>query len=97
MDSSVIFRPRGKYVFRDIAGECILVPVRAGVRELDSLFTLNETGALIWKTLEIGASLKDIVKAVMEGFEIDRVQAENETSEFLNILTERGLVEKNPS
>ena len=40
MDMDTVLMPNGEYVFRNIGDETILVPVRAGVSELDSLFTL---------------------------------------------------------
>ena len=39
-------------VFRDIEGEMILVPIRRRTADLESIYTLNETGARIWELLD---------------------------------------------
>ena len=92
MDMDTVFIPNGDYVFRKIGNETILVPVRAGVSELDSLFTLNEVGAVVWSGVEARSSVQEIVTAVLAEFEIDRSAAEGDVLEFLNALFERNLI-----
>ena len=84
--------PNGDYVFRNIGDETILVPVRAGVSELDSLFTLNEVGAVVWKAVEARSSVQDIVTAVLSEFEIEQAAAEGDVLEFLSSLLDRELI-----
>lgn len=93
MDMDSVLKPRGKFVFRDIAGESILVPVRGGVSEMDSIFTLNETGAMIWKGIEAGRPVGKIVQTLQTDFEIETSEAEREVREFLDLLIERRLIE----
>ncbi len=93
MDPSTVFRPRGEYVAREIGGEMILVPVRSGVAELDSIFTLNEVGAVIWEGVVRGNTLEEIVAAVVTGFEVDEEPAFRDAVEFLESLRENGVVE----
>ena len=92
MNLETAFSPNGEYVFRDIGGESILVPVRAGVSELDSLFSLNEVGAVVWKKVEAGSSLREIVAAVQTEFEVDSATAKHDVFEFLNVLAKRDLI-----
>jgi hypothetical protein len=39
-------------VFRQIAGEAILVPICTRVEEADSIYTLNEVAARIWELVD---------------------------------------------
>ncbi|MBZ5689562.1 MAG: PqqD family protein [Acidobacteriia bacterium] len=39
-------------VARVVAGETLIVPVRARVGDLASIYSFNGTGSLIWKLLE---------------------------------------------
>ena len=45
---SCIYSKSESVVFREIGEECILVPIRQGVGDLDSIYTLNRTAARIW-------------------------------------------------
>ncbi|MCD4750155.1 MAG: PqqD family protein [Thermoanaerobaculales bacterium] len=92
MDLDTVLMPNGDFVFRDIGGETILVPVRAGVSELDSLFALNEVGAVVWKGVEARSSVQEIVSVVRAEFEIEPAVAEKDVLEFLDVLVERNLI-----
>ena len=43
-------------VARVVAGETLIVPVRAKVGDLASIYSFNGTGSLIWKLLEVAAN-----------------------------------------
>lgn len=48
-------------VAREIEGEIIIVPLVAGIGDLeDELFTLNETGKAIWDKLDGRRSLEEV-------------------------------------
>jgi hypothetical protein len=92
VDMDTVLMPNGDYVFRNIGDETILVPVRAGVSELDSLFTFNEVGAVVWRAVEARSSVQDIVTAVLSEFEIEQAAAEGDVVEFLTSLLDRDLI-----
>jgi hypothetical protein len=49
-------------VAREIEGEIIIVPLVAGIGDLeDELFTLNATGKAIWDRLDGRRSLNDVI------------------------------------
>lgn len=89
-----VLAPNGNFVFREIGDETILVPVRAGVSEMDSLFTFNEVGTVIWKGVENRSSVREIVSAVRAEFEIEPGPAERDVVEFLEVLVERNLIQR---
>jgi len=93
MDRRAVFQPKGKYVVREIGGETILVPVRSGVAELDSVFTLNQVGSVIWSNLSGGRNYEEIVEAVISHFDVSEETALSDSEEFLAALLERGLIE----
>jgi hypothetical protein len=93
MNFDTVVKPNGDFVFRDIGGESILVPVKAGVSELDSLFALNEVGAVVWRSVEARMSVQEIVGAVQEEFEVEQAAAEKDVLEFLDVLVKRDLVQ----
>ena len=57
-----IFKVSDDVVAREIEGEIIIVPLVAGIADLeDELFTLNATGKAIWDKLDGQRRLQDIV------------------------------------
>jgi coenzyme PQQ biosynthesis protein PqqD len=57
-----VYAPSEDIVARDIEGEIVIVPLVAGIGDLeDELFTLNETGKAIWDRLDGRRSLNQII------------------------------------
>ena len=92
MNLDTVLMPNGDFVFRNIGGETILVPVSAGVSEMDSLFTLNEVGTVVWKAVEARSSVQEIVSAILDEFEIEPSAAQDDVLEFLDVLIKRDLI-----
>jgi hypothetical protein len=82
----------GEFVTRAIAGELIVVPITAGVGDLDSIYTLNEVGAAIWELIDGTTTVEGIVSAVAREFEVDTDQAKADVLEFVTSLAEAGLI-----
>jgi Coenzyme PQQ synthesis protein D (PqqD) len=78
---------------RVLAGETLIVPVRAKVGDLASIYKFNSTGTLIWKLLEISQTLEDLSAAVARHYEVEAAQAERDVAGFLNEMRSVGLVE----
>ena len=83
---------RGEFVTREVAGETLVVPIRAGVGDLDAIYTVNEVGAAIWRLIDGRRTVDDIALEVVRAFEVEPEQARRDVEEFLGILAEAGLV-----
>lgn len=73
-------------VFRKIGDECILVPVRQGAGDLESIYTLNETAARIWEMLDGPAKGIDIRDRILEEFDVTPQEAEEDLVFYLQEL-----------
>jgi hypothetical protein len=82
----------GEFVTRAVAGETIVVPITAGVGDLDSIYTLNEVGATIWELIDGTTTVEQIVSAVTRGFEVGTDQARADVLEFVTSLADAGLI-----
>lgn len=82
---------RAGLVTRRIAGETIIVPVRGGVGDLDGIFTLNETGTLLWDRLQGIVSEDALAKAMADEYDVGLDQASGDVREFLESLVGLGL------
>ena len=80
-------------VARVISGETLIVPVRAKVGDLASIYTFNATGSLIWKLLETPKTLAALASAVALQYEVDLAQARSDVEKFVEEMKAAGLVE----
>jgi len=76
-----------------VAGETLIVPVRAKVGDLASIYSFNGTGSLIWKMLESGKTVTELAAAVVCEYEVDPAQAERDVETFVGEMKAVGLVE----
>jgi hypothetical protein len=57
------------YIFRKVVEEFILVPTHQNVADMDSIYTLNEVGAVIWEHLEQPRTQAELQAAMLEAYE----------------------------
>ena len=80
-------------VARVVAGETLIVPVRAKVGDLASIYSFNGTGTLIWKLLESPKTVGELASAVATEYEVELELAERDVTEFVGEMKAVGLVE----
>jgi len=80
-------------VARVVAGETLIVPIRAKVGDLASIYSFNGTGSLIWKLLESPKRLSELASAVAHDYEVELAQAEHDVAGFVDEMKAVGLVE----
>jgi len=80
-------------VARVVAGETLIVPIRAKVGDLASIYSFNGTGSLIWKLLESPKTVAQLAAAVAQAYEVELAQAERDVTNFVNEMKSVGLVE----
>ena len=80
-------------VSRVVAGETLIVPVRAKVGDLASIYSFNGTGSLIWKLLESPRTVQQLAAEVAQQYEVDPVQAERDVTDFVGEMKAVGLVD----
>jgi len=80
-------------VARVVAGETLIVPIRAKVGDLASIYSFNATGSLIWKLLESPKTVAQLATAVAQVYEVELAQAERDVTNFVSEMKSVGLVE----
>src|ERR1700676_597467 len=81
-------------VSRVIAGETLVVPVCAGVGDMEAIYTFNGVGGQLWHSLEQSQTEEDLVALVMQQFDVAAEVAEVDVRSFLGDLKEIGLVKQ---
>ena len=82
------------FVYRQIVEEMVLVAIRQNIAELDSIYTLNELGAFIWKQLEDPRSNLELEKAILAEFDVDDEVVRTDLASFIQDLEQIGAIEK---
>lgn len=89
-----VYKRKGSIVVREIAGETMLVPIKGNLADMQKIFALDDVSALIWSLLDGTNGLAELVKEVVEAFDVTEDIATPETRAFLAELCEAGLVEQ---
>jgi len=80
-------------VSRQIEGELIIVPVRRGVGDMNSLYTLNPVGSVLWNFMAEEHSLTEMVQCVCNEFDVTAAQAKSDIESFLESLLQENLIQ----
>lgn len=81
------------FVLRQIVGSWVVLPLGAATVDFDGMLTLNDSGALLWKRLEQGATRDDLADALTAEYDVSREQALVDVDEFYSILVRAGCAE----
>jgi hypothetical protein len=87
---SDVFARSDRIVGRRIAGEYVLVPLVGRGADADFIYTLNRVAAAMWESLDGKATGEDVVRLVVERFEVDSVQAGRD---FLDLMEKLESIE----
>jgi len=93
VDLNRVYMPSEDVVARVIENEIIIVPLVAGIGDMeDEIYTLNETGRAIWEKLAGKKKLKDVVIELAAEFNSPLQEIENDVIGFVQELTKRRML-----
>jgi hypothetical protein len=81
-----------RVVSRVIADETLVVPIRGGVGDLDSIFSFNPLGSDLWTLLEKASSLEEMTSWITEHYDVTQERALADIQDFVDELMGAGLV-----
>ena len=79
-------------VYREIAGEAILVPIRRNVADMESVYTLDSVGADIWKLIDGDRTLPDILDVLLGEYDVEADVLSRDLDEFIEQLESVGAI-----
>lgn len=85
------------FVLREIAGEYIIIPTGKTALEFNGLITVNEIGMELWKILQNEVTFDDLLKGIMEEYDVDEEVAKEDIQDFLDKLIDGGILTKDDS
>jgi hypothetical protein len=88
-----VYAPSEDIVARSIEGELIIVPLVAGIGDLeDELYSLNETGKAVWDRLDGKKSLKEVLAELSAEFEAPAREIEKDLIGLVDELVRRRIL-----
>ncbi|OPZ44158.1 MAG: Coenzyme PQQ synthesis protein D [Euryarchaeota archaeon ADurb.BinA087] len=93
LDMDARYIPSGNIVAREIEGELIIVPLVSGIGDIDDeLFSVNETGKVIWDRLDGKTSLTQVVQLLADQYSVSRQEMEQDVRGFVGELLKRKMI-----
>lgn len=85
-------RVKKDFILREIAGDYIIIPTGKTALEFNGLITVNEVGASLWNMLQKEVTLDDLVKGILDEYDVEESVAREDIQEFLDVLAEGGIL-----
>ena len=70
-------------VTRKTGNEYVLVPIANNIADMNSVYTLNETGAFIWEQTDGKKNVGELIIALTEEYDIDYENASKDVFSFI--------------
>ncbi len=90
--STQTYQLKCKLVLRSIAGETIAVPVGENAGRLHGMISLTSSGGVLLERLQQECSYEELVQAILDKYEVEKEQAEDDINRFLCKLKELDLI-----
>ncbi|MBQ2642506.1 MAG: PqqD family protein [Eubacterium sp.] len=81
------------FILKDLGGQMVVVAVGNATQTLNGMIKLNDSGVVLWKKLESGATEDELKDALMEKYEISEETAKEDVAAFVNSLKGPGIIE----
>ena len=82
------------FVLRNVAGYNVVVPIGEAALDFNGMINLNESGAILWSMLEKDVAEEDMVKALLEEYEITEEIARTDVFAFIKKMREASLIDE---
>ena len=88
-------KAKSGFVLRNVVDEYILMPTGDNIGQFNGSVLLNEVSAFIWEKLQNPTSKEELLKAILDEFEVDRATASADLDALLETLRGYGVIEEN--
>ena len=81
-------------VTRKTGKEYVLVPVANNIADMNSVYTLNETGAFIWDLIDGKRNIEEIISLLTEEYDINEQSASEDVISLINNMSNYLIINK---
>ncbi len=86
------YRVKDGFTIRTIGVQNMAVPTGKMTSEIHGMIALSESGVLLWKALENGATIDELADILTDNYEVDREQAIEDIKRFIEGLIKQGAI-----
>ena len=79
-------------VYREIAGEAILVPIRRNLADMESVYTLDGVAADIWELIDGERTVADMLDMLLDEYDVSAEILSRDLNEFIEQLESAGAI-----
>lgn len=80
------------FMLRNIAGEYIIVATGESSKDFNGMISVNEVAAFIWDNINSSKDEEEIVKKVLDEFDVDEHTARVDVYGFISELIKVGMI-----
>lgn len=81
------------YLLRTVAGKNIVVSIGNDVN-FNGMLTLNDTGVFFWNLMQNETTKEEILRAVLEEYDVSEKEASRDIDEFIEKLSAAKILEE---
>lgn len=85
---------KSDFVLRQVAGTWVVLPVGQTSVSFKGMLSLNDSGAILWKTMEQGGNRETLVETLIAEYDVDRTVALADVDEFLAAMAQAGCLDE---
>ena len=82
------------FVLRELAGQYVVVPVGKASKNFNGIIYLNETGSFLFEQLNKKKTSEELIKSLLDAYDIDEETARNDVNEFIDNLKKANLLDE---
>ena len=86
-DLKSVFSHSPGIVTKKTGDEYVLIPVANNIADMNSVYTLNESGAFIWELIDGKRNVEMIINTLTEEYDIDFDSASKDVFSFINNMS----------
>lgn len=84
---------KNNFVLRKVADSYVVVPVGSMTLDFNGMINLNETGAFLFEKMQEGATREELLKSLLEEYEVTEQLASADIDSFILKVKEADILE----
>lgn len=80
------------FIVKEVAGKYVVVSVGDEALNFNLIIHLNESGKLLFETLKTGATEEELIKVLLDTYDVDEERAKKDVQAFIKVLKEKGIL-----
>jgi len=92
--SRLIYSHAPNIVTRKTGSEYVLIPVTNNIADMNSVYTLNESGAFIWELIDGKRDIEEMIEALVSRYDTDRETASEDLLSFIGKMSEYLVIDR---